>query len=114
SIVVSAAGQSGRAGVSQAPEARRALATLCENYWFPLYAFVRRAGYSAEDSQDLTQEFFVGLLAKNYLAVADPQRGKFRTFLLGAIKHFLANERRRLGAQRRGAGQTAISLDFDS
>jgi len=114
SMVVSAAGQCGGAEVGHAPEAGRALATLCENYWFPLYAFVRRAGYSAEDSQDLTQEFFVALLAKNYLAVADPQRGKFRTFLLAAIKHFLANERRRLGAQKRGGCQSPISLDFGS
>jgi len=113
SMVVSAAGQCGRGGVGRAPEAGRALATLCENYWFPLYAFVRRAGYSAEDSQDLTQEFFTAILAKNYLAVADPERGKFRTFLLGAIKHFLANERRRQGARKRGGCQSTISLDFD-
>ena len=101
-------------GAGRAPEAGRALATLCENYWFPLYAFVRRAGFSAEDAQDLTQEFFVGLLAKNYLAVADPQRGKFRSFLLGAVKHFLANERRRQGARKRGGCQAMISLDFHS
>ena len=101
-------------GAGRVPEAGRALATLCENYWFPLYAFVRRAGFSAEDAQDLTQEFFVGLLAKNYLAVADPQRGKFRSFLLGAVKHFLANERRRQAARKRGGRQTMISLDFHS
>ena len=94
--------------------ARRSLATLCENYWFPLYAFVRRAGHSAEDAQDLTQEFFVGLLAKNYLAVVDRQRGRFRSFLLGAMKHFLAKERRRRRAQKRGGNRPLLSLDFDS
>ena len=90
------------------------MATLCENYWFPLYAFVRRAGYSADDAQDLTQEFFVRLLSKNYLAGADRQRGRFRSFLLGAMKHFLAKERRRLGAQKRGGRRPVISLDFHS
>jgi RNA polymerase sigma-70 factor (ECF subfamily) len=107
SLVVSAGG-------SHSSEAGRALAALCENYWFPLYAFVRRAGYSAEDAQDLTQEFFVRLLAKNYLAEADRQRGRFRSFLLGAMKHFLANQRRRQGAQRRGGNRPVLSLDFDS
>ena len=102
------------AGGSHSSEATRALATLCENYWFPLYAFVRRAGYSAEDAQDLTQEFFVRLLAKNYLAVADRQRGKFRSFLLGAMKHFLAKQRRRQGTQKRGGNRPMLSLDFHS
>jgi RNA polymerase sigma-70 factor (ECF subfamily) len=102
------------AGRERSPEASRALATLCENYWFPLYAFVRQAGYSAEDAQDLTQEFFVGLLAKNYLAVADRQRGRFRSYLLGAMKHFLAKHKRRQGAQKRGGHSPLLSLDFDS
>jgi len=104
SIVVSAGGHGGA-------EVGRALATLCENYWFPLYAFVRRAGYSAEDAQDLTQEFFARLLAKNYLAVADPQRGRFRSFLLGAMKHFLSDEWDRAHAQKRGGSRTVVSLD---
>ncbi len=90
------------AGGARSSEASRALATLCENYWFPLYAFVRRTGYSADDAQDLTQEFFVRLLAKNYLAVADRSAGRFRSFLLGAMKHFLAKEARRQAAQKRG------------
>ena len=90
------------------------LAALCENYWFPLYAFVRQAGYSAEDAQDLTQEFFVGLLAKNYLAVADRQQGRFRSYLLGAMKHFLAKQERRERAQKRGGHSPLLSLDFDS
>jgi RNA polymerase sigma-70 factor (ECF subfamily) len=102
------------AGGGHASKASRALAALCESYWFPLYAFVRRAGHSAEDAQDLTQEFFVCLLTKNYLAVADRQRGRFRSFLLGAMKHFLANERRRQAAQKRGGQQPTISLDFHS
>jgi DNA-directed RNA polymerase specialized sigma24 family protein len=102
------------AGRDRSPEASRALATLCQNYWFPLYAFVRRAGYSAEDAQDLTQEFFVGLLTKNYLAVADHQRGRFRSFLLGAMKHFLAKHERRQGAQKRGGHSPLLSLDFNS
>ena len=102
------------AGRGHSSEAGRALAALCENYWFPLYAFVRRAGHSAEDARDLTQEFFVQLLAKNYLADADRHRGRFRSFLLGAMKHFLANERRRRGTRKRGGGQSTISLDFRS
>ena len=102
------------AGGPRSSEAGRALATLCENYWFPLYAFVRRAGYKAEDAQDLTQEFFVRLLAKNYLAIADRQRGRFRSFLLGAMKHFLANQERCRAAQTRGGHRLMISLDFRS
>ncbi len=102
------------AGVGRSPDAARALAALCENYWFPLYAFVRRAGYSAEDAQDLTQEFFARLLARNFLADADRQRGRFRSFLLGAMKHFLAKEERRQGAQKRGGHRPMLSLDFCS
>jgi RNA polymerase sigma-70 factor (ECF subfamily) len=101
-----------RAGQSGTPGACRALSALCENYWFPLYAFVRQAGHSAEEAQDLTQAFFVELLAKNVLAVADPQRGKFRSFLLGAMKHFVSKEHRRQRAQKRGGRQTVLSLDF--
>ena len=104
SIVVSA-------GDSQSPEARLALATLCENYWFPLYAFVRRAGCSAEDAQDLTQEFFARLLAQRLLTRVDRQRGKFRSFLLAALKHFLADQWDHAHAQKRGGGQTVISFD---
>ncbi|NLY00922.1 MAG: sigma-70 family RNA polymerase sigma factor [Rhodopirellula sp.] len=99
------------AGGPRAAEAGRALAVLCENYWFPVYAFVRRAGHSAEDAQDLTQEFFVRLLDKHFLAVADRNKGRFRTFLLTAVKRFLANEYDRLQAKKRGGGQTIVSLD---
>jgi RNA polymerase sigma-70 factor (ECF subfamily) len=104
SIVVSA-------GASQSPEAHRALATLCENYWFPLYAFVRRTGHSAEDAQDLTQEFFVRLLDKHFLAAADSKKGRFRTFLITAVKCFLANEYDRVQAKKRGGGQRIVSLE---
>ncbi len=103
-----------RAGHGRTPGAGRALAALCENYWFPLYAFVRRAGHATHDAQDLTQAFFAELLSKDVLAVADPQRGKFRSFLQAAIKHFLAKEHRRQSAQKRGGGQALLSLDFDS
>ena len=99
------------AGRSRSPEASRSLATLCENYWFPLYAFVRRAGHSAEDAQDLTQEFFVRLLDKHFLAAADPKKGRFRTFLITAVKRFLANEYDRVQAQKRGGGQRIVSLE---
>jgi RNA polymerase sigma-70 factor (ECF subfamily) len=112
SMVVSAAGH--RTGAARPSEAARALAALCENYWFPLYAFVRRAGYAADDAQDLTQEFFLRLLSQNYLAAADPERGRFRSFLLGAMKHFLAHQRRRQSTQKRGGGRPTISLDFQS
>lgn len=99
------------AGRGHSPEASRALATLCENYWFPLYAFVRRAGYAADDAQDLTQEFFARLLAQRFLTKADRRKGKFRSFLLAALKHFLADQWDRAHAQKRGGGQTVISFD---
>jgi len=91
--------------------AQAALAKLCQTYWYPLYAFVRRQGYSPHDSQDLTQEFFARLLAKNYLAGVAPEKGNFRSFLLASLKHFLANEWDRARAAKRGGGQTIISLD---
>ena len=97
-------------GRKGSPQAREALATLCETYWYPLYAFVRRQGYSAPDAQDLTQEFFARLLEKNYLATVGREKGKFRSFLLAALKHFLANERDRARAQKRGGGPGAPGL----
>ncbi len=103
-----------RAGRRGSTGSRRALAALCGAYWFPLYAFVRREGYSAPDAQDLTQGFFTQLLDKNYLAVADPQRGRFRSFLLAAMKHFLAHERDRARTGKRGGGRALLSLDFQS
>lgn len=101
----------GSAGGASSPEARRSLAVLCEDYWFPLYAFVRRTGHSAEDAQDLTQEFFVRLVDKHFLAAADSRKGRFRTFLITALKRFLANEYDRARAQKRGGGQRLVSLE---
>jgi RNA polymerase sigma-70 factor (ECF subfamily) len=91
-----------------------AIAKLCGDYWQPLYGYVRRCGESVHAAQDLTQEFFARLLDKNYLQTADRERGRFRSFLLGALKHFLANERKAARAQKRGGGQPVLSLDFQS
>ena len=101
------------AGRSSSPTAAEALATLCGIYWFPLYAYVRRQGHSIDDAQDLTQAFFVHLLDKQTLRVADPERGRFRSFLLASMKHFLAKQWRRDAAQKRGGGCLPISLNFD-
>jgi len=91
--------------------ARNALETLCHGYWFPLYAYVRRQGHDVHDAQDLTQEFFARLLEKNYLADVAREKGRFRSFLLAALKHFLANEWNRARAQKRGGGQVFVPLD---
>ena len=88
-----------------------ALAQLCRVYWYPLYAFIRRRGCGPHDAQDLTQEFFYRLLDKRYLSAVDHRKGRFRTFLLAALEHFLANEWRRSQSQRRGGGQQLISID---
>ena len=99
------------AGRNDTTRAHDALARLCQTYWHPLYAYVRRVGNSPHDAQDLTQEFFARLLEKNYLAAADESRGRFRSFLLAALKHFLANEWDKARAQKRGGGQIPISID---
>jgi RNA polymerase sigma factor (sigma-70 family) len=96
----------------EAVEARAALADLCRAYWYPLYAYVRHQGNSADQAQDLTQEFFTRLLEKDFFDTVDPEKGKFRSFLLAACKHFLANERDRERAQKRGGGQPPLSLDL--
>lgn len=93
------------------PEAAEALEHLCRAYWYPLYAHVRSAGHSTADAEDLTQAFFARLLAKDWLAVADRERGRFRSFLLGALKHFLANEWDKGRAQKRGGHLQIVSLD---
>ena len=90
---------------------RAALAELCETYWYPLYAYVRRCGHDRHDAEDLTQEFFARLLEKNTLASVSPEKGRFRSFLLASIKHFLANEWDRSQAQKRGGGKIIVSLD---
>ena len=107
--VVQAAGRG-----ADTSRARDALARLCQAYWHPLYAYVRRVGYSPHDAQDLTQEFFARLLAKNFLASADESRGRFRSFLLASLKHFLANEWDKARAQKRGGGHALISIDVSS
>lgn len=99
------------AGDQNSPDASAALEKLCRNYWYPLYAFVRRNGCSPEDAEDLTQSFFARLLQKEYLRRADPSKGRFRTFLLCALKHFLADEWDRMRAQKRGEGKPMISID---
>ena len=100
------------AGQVCSADSRQALVTLCETYWQPLYVYVRRRGYQADEAQDLVQEFFARLLEKESVAKADPGRGKFRSFLLSSLNHFLANEWRREQAQKRGGLQAILSLDF--
>lgn len=107
SLVLAAAG-------SDSGLARRALAELCEVYWYPLYAFVRRQGYQTAEAQDLTQEFFARLLEQEFLNSADPQRGRFRSYLLTLLKRFLGHEHRRDMAAKRGGGTPRLSLDFDA
>ena len=91
--------------------AAAALEQLCRTYWYPLYVYVRRQGHAPHDAQDLTQEFFARLLAKDYLKTVAREKGRFRTFLLVAMKRFLANEWDRVRAQKRGAGQVLLPLD---
>jgi len=104
SVVLSAAGR----GPAQSSHA---LETLCRTYWYPLYAYVRRTGKSPEDAEDLTQAFFARLLEQDWLAAADQTRGRFRSFLLGSFKHFLANEWDKASAQKRGGRVRLLSLD---
>jgi len=94
-----------------APGAEDALDILCRGYWYPIYAYARRAGRTPEDAEDLTQEFFARLLEKDWLLAASPEKGRFRTFLLVALKRFMTNEWRRSNAQKRGGGQSALPLD---
>jgi RNA polymerase sigma factor (sigma-70 family) len=91
--------------------AEEALAALCGIYWYPLYAFVRRQGYSPHDAQDLTQGFFARLIAKNGLGGVTPERGRFRSWLLASMKHFLANEWDKSQAAKRGGGAPVVSFD---
>lgn len=102
------------AGDTRAPHSKAALARLCERYWPPLYAYVRRRGYAVEDAQDLTQEFFARLIEKDYLKAVDRGKGRFRTFLLTCFERFLANDYDRSRAQKRGGGHRPISLDLAS
>jgi RNA polymerase sigma factor (sigma-70 family) len=99
------------AGQTTSPQAAQALETLCRTYWYPLYAYVRRQGNSPHDAQDLTQEFFARLLEKHYLETVHPEKGKFRSFLLAALNHFLSNQRDRASAIKRGGRHTLVPLD---
>jgi RNA polymerase sigma-70 factor (ECF subfamily) len=102
-----------RAAAEPSEKAEAALADLCQAYWYPVYAFIRRRGNSAEDARDLTQEFFATLLEKGYLADADPDRGRFRTFLLTAAARFVGKQHEKAAAQKRGGGKQPLSLNFD-
>jgi RNA polymerase sigma-70 factor (ECF subfamily) len=99
------------AGEETSEKSEQALAILCRSYWYPLYAYVRRQGYEQAEAQDLTQDFFTRLLTKNYLGLATPQRGRFRTFLLSSLKNFLVNEWRRSQRQKRGGSESIFSLE---
>jgi RNA polymerase sigma-70 factor (ECF subfamily) len=105
SVVLSAADTSG-------PLAQAALEELCRTYWYPLYTYVRRQGQSPEDAQDLTQEFFARFLERRYFQRAERERGRFRTFLLTSLKHFLVNEWERARAHKRGGGRERLPLDI--
>jgi RNA polymerase sigma-70 factor (ECF subfamily) len=102
------------AGRSETVQSHAALEQLCRIYWYPLYAYVRRRGHSADDAQDLTQEFFARLLQHKWVARADRQRGRFRSFLLSAMSHFLADEWDKARAQKRGGGAPPVPLQFDT
>ena len=97
----------------QGKDARSALVSLCEGYWYPLYAYVRRRGYPPDQAQDVTQEFLIRVLEGRYLDRADREKGRFRAFLLTSMKFFLADEADRNRAQKRGGG-TVLSLEFSS
>jgi RNA polymerase sigma factor (sigma-70 family) len=101
------------AGDPHRKDARSALVSLCEHYWYPLYAYLRRRGYPADRAQDLTQEFFIRLLEGRYLDRADPEKGRFRSFLLTSLKFFVADEEDRHRALKRGGG-ALLSLEFSS
>lgn len=94
-------------------EARKALEALCAVYWEPLYALVRRQCSSPDEAGDLTQAYFTELLAKDFLSDADPAKGRFRSFLLSSLKHFLSHQRERAGALKRGGGTSTLSLDIE-
>jgi RNA polymerase sigma-70 factor (ECF subfamily) len=102
------------AGQRHTPQSDTALEQLCRSYWFPLYAYIRRRGHAKADAEDLTQAFFARLLEKNFLAGLDGEKGKFRAFLLAALKHFLANEWDKSRTQKRGGGEIPLSLDWQT
>lgn len=102
-----------RAGAGEeSGERQKAMEELCRAYWYPLYAFIRRRGYPVHDAQDLVQSFFETILEQGALAVADPGRGRFRSFILAALGNFLANEARNARRQKRGGGVEHVSIDL--
>jgi RNA polymerase sigma factor (sigma-70 family) len=101
------------AGDPQRKDSRSALVSLCENYWYPLYAYLRRCGHAPDQAQDLTQEFFMRVLGGRYLDKADPEKGRFRSFILTSLKFFAADEQDRQRAQKRGGG-AVVSFEFSS
>src|SRR5580700_11187269 len=101
------------AGAPHRKDARSALVSLCENYWYPLYAYLRRRGYSPEDAQDLTQEFLLRVLEGRYLDRADPEKGRFRSFILTSLKFFIADEADHRRALKRGGG-AVLPLELSS
>ena len=103
-----------RAGAADDTTARQALAALCQRYWYPLYVYVRRRGSGVQEAEDVIQGFFARLLEKQILAGVTVEGGRFRSFLLTAVKNYLANERDRASAEKRGGGATMLSLDIDS
>jgi len=102
------------AGQRHTPQADNALEELCRTYWFPLYAYVRRRGHSKADAEDLVQAFFARFLAKNYLEGLSEERGRFRAFLLAALKNFLINDWKKSQRQKRGGGEVNLSLDWET
>jgi RNA polymerase sigma-70 factor (ECF subfamily) len=102
------------AGRKSSPQSDNALGELCRTYWYPLYAYVRRQGKTKEDAEDLVQAFFARFLEKNYLEGRSSDQGRFRAFLLAALKHFLANEWDKTNRQKRGGGVQHLSLDWQS
>ena len=102
------------AGQRSSDRSTDALNSLCETYWYPVYAFIRRQGHDADAARDLTQEFFARVLEKNYFGDADPARGRFRAFLLTSARHFLSNERDRSRALKRGGATPILSLDVET
>jgi len=105
-VVLAAADQS-------TPQAERALEEICQTYWFPLYAYIRRRDHSPADAEDLTQAFFLQLIENHWIGDADREKGRLRAFLITALKHFLAKEWRKVSAQKRGGGQPLLSIDTD-
>lgn len=103
-----------QAGQPAGPNYRESLGTLCQTYWPPLYAYLRRRGYDASAAEDLVQGLFAHLLEREDIALADPQRGRFRSFLLTCLKHFVASAHDKDRAQKRGGGKAAVSLDISN